>query len=85
VEPVVAGTQITVKSLAPGLWFLPLSIIIFQLVPELYFLRNDKAQSRIVRSRDHASEPGGEGRFELNNSFDQQSHLRYVLAAEWSF
>src|ERR1700677_4472534 len=37
------------------------------------------------RFRDHASEPVDEGRFELSNSFDRQSHLRYVLAAGWSF
>ena len=47
-EPVVAGAQIAVKSLAPGLRVLPLSIVTVQFVTEPHFLRNDKAQSRIV-------------------------------------
>ena len=47
-EPVVSRTQITVKSLAPGLRILPLPVVAFQFVSKLHLLRSDKAQSRIV-------------------------------------
>ena len=47
-EPVVAGAQVAVKGLAPGLRVLPLPVITFQLVQEPHLLGNDKAQPRIV-------------------------------------